>query len=239
MEHPRLGYAGASAHPKMSGAIGRLADTLSQNSFFEGLGRDTRQGIAAHLQRRIFNAGEIIVLAGEPTRAFFLIARGQVRIQRLSQQGREYVLHTLGPGECFNLASTLDGGHNLATVSALTPAVTYSIPVDVFRDLLRRYPELSTAALGHLTDQVRRLSDAVESLALHSVRTRLARCLLSQANNGPSPITQHEIAAQIGTVRDVVGRTLRTFSREGLIRRERGQVVVIDPAGLQREALFA
>ena len=237
--HPRLGHTSANARPKMSVGVSTLASALSRSSFLAGLGRDTRQELAAHAHRRTFDAGEIIVLAGEPTRAFLLIARGQVRSQRLSQQGREYVLYTLGPGECFNLASTLDGGHNLATVSALAPTVTYSIPVDLFRDLLRRYPELSTAALGHLTDQVRRLSDAVESLALHSVRTRLARCLLSQANISPSPITQHEIAAQIGTVRDVVGRTLRTFSREGLIRRERGQVVVIDPAGLQREAMFA
>ena len=96
------------------------------------------------------------------------------------------------------------------------------------------------AVLGHLTDRVRCLSDAVEDLALHTVRTRLARCLLSQADSGPSSssrLTQSEIAAHIGTVRDVVGRTLRIFSREGLIRRERGQVVVTDLAGLQREAM--
>jgi CRP-like cAMP-binding protein len=161
-----------------------------------------------------------------------------VRIQRLTHQGREYVLYTLGPGECFDLASTLDGGRNLSTVSASTPTVTYAIPSDVFRNLVRCHPELLVAALGHLIDRVRHLSDVAESLALHSVRTRLARCLLLQANSSPSSMTQYEIAAQIGTVRDVVGRTLRTFSREGLICRERGRLVVVDPAGLQHEAMF-
>jgi len=200
------------------------------------------QEIAAHTHRRTFDAGQVIVLAGEPTRAVYLVAQGQVRSQRLSQQGREYVLYTLGPGESFNLASTFDGGHNLATVSALTHTVTYTIASDVFRDLLGRHPEMLTAVLRHLVDRVRRLSDAVEDLALYSVRTRLARCLLSYADrrtSAPSSLTQCEIAAQIGTVRDVVGRTLRTFSRQGLIRRERGRVVLVDLDGLQREAMIA
>jgi CRP/FNR family transcriptional regulator len=218
-----------------------FASALSASALFSGLGRDTCQEIAAYVHRRSFGGGQIIVLAGEPTRSVFWVAKGQVRVQHMSPQGREYALHTLGPGECFNLASTLDGGRNLATVSALTPTVVHAISSDLFRDLLQRHPELLSAALAHLTDRVRRLSDAVEDLALHSVRTRLARCLLSQADRGPSfsfGLTQHEIAVQIGTVRDVVGRALRTFSREGLIRREGGRVVVIDPAGLQREALY-
>jgi CRP-like cAMP-binding protein len=106
-----------------------------------------------------------------------------------------------------------------------------------------------------LTRRVRHLSDAVEGLALYDVRIRLARCLLGYTgrhNEGarasdddasrrdwpcPPYLTQGELAAQIGTVRDVVGRTLRSFTREGLIRRERGRVVVTDLAGLRREAL--
>ena len=96
------------------------------------------------------------------------------------------------------------------------------------------------ALLEHLAHQVRRLCDAVEDLALYTVRTRLARCLLSPTNDDAPSVqywTQGELAAHIGTVRDVVGRTLRTFSREGLIRRDHGRVVVTDPAGLRREAL--
>jgi CRP-like cAMP-binding protein len=94
--------------------------------------------------------------------------------------------------------------------------------------------------LKHLAGRVRLLSDAVEDLALHTVRTRLARCLLSRTEgDAPSPVhwTHGELAAHIGTVRDVVGRALRTFSREGLIQRKRGQVVITDVAGLRREAL--
>jgi CRP/FNR family cyclic AMP-dependent transcriptional regulator len=213
---------------------------LTQFALFSMLDERTRQEMAAHLHRHAYRAEQVIVLSGEPTRAVYLVARGEVRIQRSSPEGREYVLHSLGPGQCFNLASALDGGYNLATVTAQTDAVIYAVPIDVFRQTVHEHPELAMALLEHLASHVRRLSDAVEDLALYTVRTRLARCLLSPTNGDAPSVkywTQGELAAHIGTVRDVVGRTLRTFSREGLIRRERGRVVVTDLDGLRREAL--
>lgn len=192
----------------------------------------------------------MIVLAGEASRAVYLVAQGRVRSQRSSLEGREYVLHHLGPGECFNLASVLDGGYNLATVTALTDVVLYVVPAPDFRRIVNEHPALSLALLSHMTRRVRHLCDAVEGLALYDVRIRLARCLLSYTSsvqgNMSSPdntwscprhLTHGDLAAQIGTVRDVVGRTLRSFSQQGLIRRERGRVVVTDLAGLRREAL--
>jgi CRP/FNR family transcriptional regulator len=83
---------------------------------------------------------------------------------------------------------------------------------------------------------------------LHTVRTRLARFLLTHASAEVSEVgegtqppkrwTQEELAAQIGTVRDVVGRALRTFADDGLIRRERGRLVVVDRARLERAAMM-
>lgn len=217
-----------------------IADTLSGYSIFAGLDDRTRQEIAHTMHRRSFRAGEVILLAGDPSRAIYLVSEGEVRLQRLSPEGREYVLGRLGPGQCFDLVSALDGGRNLATVSALTDTVTLVLPIDIFCRLVQDHAHVAHALLQRLADWVRLLSDAVEDLALHTVRTRLARCLLSDAH-GDAPPTKHwtqgELAAHIGTVSDVVGRTLRTFSREGLVHRARGRVVVTDLAGLRREAL--
>ena len=216
------------------------ARILSRFVLFAELDKQTRQQMAGHMHQHVHPAGQVIVLSGEITRAVYLVARGEVRIPRSSPEGREYVLHSLGPGECFNLSSALDGGYNLATVTALTDTVVYAVPVRVFRSIVCEHPELAVALLEHLASRVRRLSDAVEDLALYTVRTRLARCLLSPTSGDAPTVkywTQGELAAHIGTVRDVVGRTLRSFSRQGLIRRERGRVVVTDLAGLKREAL--
>jgi CRP/FNR family transcriptional regulator len=198
----------------------------------------------------------MIALAGEPTRSVYLLLRGRAHSQRSSTEGREVVLEDLGPGAFFDLASVLDGMCNLATVSALSNVTAYAVPAAEFRRIVAEHPSLSLALLSHLSRQVRHLSDRAEGLALYDVRMRLARCLLAYTMRGsqsarsprrtpplcrdwpcPRYLTRGELAAQIGTVPDVVGRALRSFTREGLIRRERGQVVITDVAGLRREAL--
>jgi CRP-like cAMP-binding protein len=257
-----------------------LAFSLSQFPILAGVSGQARQAIAARARERTYRAGQMIVLAGESTRSVYLVSRGRVRSQRSSTEGREVVLHDLGPGECFNLASALDGGRNLCTVTATSEAVLYVVSAPDFGRIVEDHPALALALLSHLSRRVRHLSDTAEGLALYDVRIRLARCLLSYVRGAqeavrmqesarqqeavrmqetmrqqeaarqkasacslhsdwrcPPHLTQGELAAQIGTVRDVVGRTLRSFTREGLIRRERGQVVVTDLAGLRREAL--
>jgi CRP/FNR family cyclic AMP-dependent transcriptional regulator len=217
-----------------------IAPGLSRFPIFEKLSDSALEQVALNVHKRSFSAGQVIVLAGDPSRTVYLVVEGMVRVQRLSPEGREYVLHTLGPGQSFNLVSALDGGYNLATVSALTDVVTFVVPCDVFHRMVRDHPEVAETLLKELASRVRLLSDAIEDLALHTVRTRLARCLLSSTKGDAPPAkywTQDELAAHIGTVRDVVGRTLRTFTREGLIQREQGRVVVTDLAGLRREAL--
>ncbi len=212
--------------------------TLSQLPFFAKLDDDALREIAFHIHERTFSPGQVIILEGEPCQAVYFIVRGAVRIRRLSLEGREHVLAYLGPGELFNLVSALDGAPNLATVDALTNATLYTIPCKRFRRIMREHHEVALAVLERLAAEVRRLSDMVEDLALHPVRTRLARFLLAHAESTRPPRhwTHEEIATNIGTVREMVGRTLRTFADEGLVRRERGRIIVVDRERLKREA---
>ena len=216
-----------------------VSRTLSEFDLFAQLDEAALREIAAHITESKYDPGQIIALAGEPCNGVHLIVQGEVSVQRLSIEGREYVLDYLGPGDTYDLVPVLDGGPTLATVQALSHTTLYVIPCSRFREALERYQQVSMGVLELLAAQVRYLSDAVEDLALHTVRTRLARFLLANAANGASARrwTQEEIAAQIGTVRDVVGRTLRSFAREGLVRRVRGQLVVADREALEHEAM--
>ena len=213
--------------------------TLSKLSFFSELGDDALLEIAPHIHERTFSPGQVVILEGEPCQAVYFVAQGLVRTRRLSPEGREHVLAYLGSGKPLNLVPALDGGPNLVTVDALTDTTLYTIPCERFKQITHDHHEVALAILERLGAEVRRLSDMVEDLALHTVRTRLARFLLDQADGTQPPQrwTQEEIATHIGTVRDVVGRALRTFADDRLIRRERGRLVVIDRAGLEREAM--
>jgi len=214
------------------------AQTLSQLPLFARLGDDALREIAPHVYERTFPPGQVILLEGDPCQAVYFVARGVVRARRTSLAGREHVLAYLGPGECFSLVPALDGGPHLSSVDTLTEVTLYTIPCQHFRRIVREHHEVAMAVIERLAAEVRRLSDVVEDLALHTVRTRLARFLLAQADD-PQPFhrwTQEEIAAHIGTVREMVGRTLRAFADAGLIHRQRGRVVVVDREGLEREA---
>lgn len=212
---------------------------LSQLAFFAQLDDQTVRGILPHVHERTFDRGQIILMEGEPCQAVYVVARGLVRTQRLSPEGREQVLAYLGPGAPFNLIPAVDDGPHLATVSAVTDATLYVIPCQRFRHLMREHQGIAQAIMERMATDVRRLSDMVEDLALHTVRTRLARFLLGQAESPQPPArrwTQTDIATHIGTAREMVGRTLRAFSDDGLIRRERGRIVVVDREELERQA---
>jgi CRP/FNR family transcriptional regulator len=217
------------------------AQTLAGFSLFAELDARALQGIVPYVSEQILAPGQEIALADEPCQAVYLVVRGVIRARRLSLEGREYVLEYIRSGEPFGIAAALDGGTNLTTGEALTPTTVYIIRCERFREIVAAHPSVARASLAHLAGQVRHLSDTVEDLALHTVRARLARFLLLREENGAHPVrhwTQEEIALHIGTVRDVVGRTLRSFARDGLIRRERGRLVVTDRAGLEHEAMY-
>lgn len=217
-----------------------IVRTLSEFMLFADLDGKALRQVAVSVREHHYEPNQIITLRGDPCQGVYLIVRGIVSVRRLSVEGREYVLDYLGPGNCFDLVSVLDGGGSLATMEALADTTLYLIPCDWFGRIVREHNQVAMAALKQMAAQVRYLSDAVEDLALHTVRTRLARFLLSRDNSGTPHLrrwTQEEIAAHIGTVRDVVGRTLRSFTREGLLRRDHGRVVIADRVRLEREAL--
>lgn len=211
---------------------------LSRLQLFSELEEPALESIAPYMHERRCFPGQVIICEGEPCQTAWFVAEGLVRASRLSLEGREQVLAYLGPGEPLNLVSALDSGHNPATVVTVTDTTLCAIPCDRFWRIMYHHQEVTQAALKRLATEVRRLSDMVEDLALHTVRTRLARFLLAQGGGRPTRQrwTQEEIAVQIGTVREIVGRTLRAFADEGLIRRERGRVVLADREALDRAA---
>ncbi|MBN1581139.1 MAG: Crp/Fnr family transcriptional regulator [Anaerolineae bacterium] len=215
------------------------AQTLSNISFFAGLDDATLQDIAHHAYERAFQSDQMIVLQGDPCEGVYWIVRGRVWLRRFSPGGREYVFEHLGPGQFFNLVPALDGGTCLASVDALADTTVCIIPCDIVSQLAQKHRDITAIVLVHLAARVRRLTNTVEGLALYPVRARLARFLLANVTNPESARqwTQERVASHIGTVRDVVGRTLRTLAQDGLIRREQGRLVVTDLDGLRQEAM--
>ncbi len=204
-----------------------------------GLSEEALACLARASIRRTYAAGEIIIVEGDPCRVTYFIVKGRVRVFRTSPSGREQVLSQLGPGQAFNTVPPfLPHGRNHATVQAITPVVLYAVPAGELRRLVLKCPELALALLHDFAQRLDHLTDLAESLSLQTVRGRLARFLLEHAEAGQVTRrwTQEEIAAHLGTVRDVVGRALRAFADAGLIRLDRQRIVLLDREGLEKEA---
>jgi len=214
---------------------------LQNIRLFASLSEATLAKIEQASVRRTFNPGEILLLEGEPGQAAYFILEGSVRVYRTSLDAREQVLALMEKGQSFNTVPVLQPeGVNHASVRAVTAGSMLCIRGEDFRRLLQACPDFSFAILQDFAARLADLTDLVEDLSLHSVRGRLARFLLDQADQGQlAPRwTQDEIASQLGTVRDMVGRTLRAFMDEGLIRKDRQRILLVDRDGLEAEANY-
>jgi CRP/FNR family cyclic AMP-dependent transcriptional regulator len=218
-----------------------ITEILHKSQLFSELGEGELAEVVSCIHERTFRRGEMIVLEGEDPEAVYFIIHGQVRIYRLSPDGREQVLKRLGPGEAFNLVPVLNGGPNPSSAMAWTDVTVYTIERGHFMRTVRQHPAVAMAVLADLAAKLRHMTALVEDLSLRTVGARLAKLLLAQAaEEGAAPrrMTQQEMAAQLGTVREVVGRTLSELEREGLTRMERHRIVIVNRAGLEAKAML-
>lgn len=203
---------------------------------FKSLNAKTRAAIAQSAFQRDLPAGHSLVIEGMPAEFGYFILRGHVRVLRMSMDGRVQVMARLSEGSPLNFISLLvDDRHNRASIETLTPVRLLTLDAAAFDRLLTTYPDFSALLLRSFAQRISHMSDLAANLSLYTVRARLAQFLMSLADQPPiaGGWTQDEIAAQIGTVRDVVGRLLREFEAEGLITRHRQKITLLDRGKLE------
>ena len=206
--------------------------------YLAGLPPSTVQALADLAILRQYTAGTLIFSEGEPVAGLFLIEAGAVKISRFSKEGREHILHIRKRGDTFNDVAALDGGPNPATATAFSDVLIWRIARPDLRRVVDAHPALAWALIESLAHRARHLVDAVQDLSMRDVKGRLARLLLeqAQANTAPRLLTQEEIASQLGTVREVVGRALRALTTQGIIKFDRHRIIILDQERLAEAA---
>ncbi len=192
-------------------------------------------------RRRVCSVGDVIFNEGDPVAGMFLIEQGVIKICRYSKDGREHILHILQRGDTFNDMAALDGGPNPASAIAFSDAVIWRVDRSSIRVMAREHPDFAWALLESVARRARQLVNVVQDLAMRNVRGRLARLLLEQAEANTDDqfvkmLTQEEMANHLGTVREVLGRALRSFAAEGLIEQDRHRIIILDRERLAEEA---
>jgi CRP/FNR family transcriptional regulator len=214
----------------------QLLHTLATIPPLAELDLPARAALARYMHERHYRPGQYLTYEGQIAEALFVVCEGRVRLARTAPDGREQVVAIVTGGEIFNMEPLLDGGPTPATARAMSPVTCLLLPDSALAPLIRQFPDLALVLMRQMAEQLREQALLIEDLGFRSVRARLARLLLNEAASGAAMLTQAELAARAGTVREIVGRTLRQMSDEGLVALKRGQVIVLDAQGLQRAA---
>ncbi len=213
-------------------------DSIKGMPYFSGLDDSTLAAVSRHFFGKKAVRGDILVFEGEPAEVLYFVVSGVVKVFKTSADGKEQILHIIRPGDSFNDVPVL-GGVNLASAAAMSTAVLNGIKKKDLEVLSKEYPRIALNIINVLSQRVQEMIELVEDLSFRNVSGRVAKILLENTGSGDGEnprLTQQEMAAMIGTAREMVGRSFRTLEEEGAIKIERNRIVITDKVALRKIA---
>lgn len=183
--------------------------------------------------------GEVLFLEKDRCLGLVVVLEGAIKVYKLDSRGRELTLDLEKPGESVAEIALFDGGNYPANAEAVEDSRLLLVPPERFRAIMAAYPEIAGAALKALGIRMRKLMQTLEAQALYTVRARLADYLLAEAAERTTfrlSETNEGIANRLGTVREVISRTLRILADTGAITLNGREVTLQEPEILRRIA---
>lgn len=184
------------------------------------------------------NRNEILFAAGEPAEGLYVVASGSVRAFRMAADGREQVIHIESAVTTIAEVPVFDGGNYPSTAAADEPSTVYFLSKHDVLNTALKHPQLALSAARLIASRLRRCAELVETLSLREVGQRLAALLLAEAlDSGIGTIggtriklhhTHNQLASRIGTVREVVTRTMLRLQEQGLIVHNGKSILIPD-----------
>jgi CRP/FNR family cyclic AMP-dependent transcriptional regulator len=203
---------------------------------FYGLSAPEYDTIRQYFHEKKVSKGEILLFEGDTVDALHFVIEGVVKVYKTSADGKEQILQIIRPGESYNDVPVFSGEVNLASAEAMSNANVCTVKKNDIENILKEYPQVAMNIIQILSQRVVHLVSLVEDLSFRNVTGRVAKVLLEYAGDGSDDkprLTQQEMAAMIGTAREMVGRSLKTLEEEGSIRMERNRVIITNKQMLQ------
>lgn len=183
---------------------------------------------------------EILFLEGEFVQSLFFVLEGWFKTEKISTEGRQITLRFIGPGEVINELAVFSETQTSMSLIAMEDAVVFAVTKAQVDALMENFPIFTRAIITNLSKRIQHLATQVENLSLYGVDVRLARLLLAEAKEGiydrHSWKTQNEIANRIGSVLDVVNRSLNKLVNQKIIEVTRGEIRITNQNALEEIA---
>ena len=189
---------------------------------------------------QVLDKGEVLFSELGRSVGLLVVLRGAVKVYKLDSRGRELTLSLERAGASVGELPLFDGGnYPYSAEAAEADTSVWRVPRDRFRDVMRAHPEIAERGLLALGIRLRQMVVIAEAQSLYSVRARLA-AYLRDVSRGRETFrleeTNEAIAGRLGTVREVVSRTLRHLKDAGVIGLNGRLVTVADGEELTRIA---
>ena len=215
---------------------------LNRIALFQALPETARALLYQQCRIRKVAVGNMIFDMNDSSHDVFFVLQGIVRVVILSPSGREVAFNDIEAGGCFGELSALDGEPRSATCVARTNTEVAAVPASAFKRLVSEHPEVALETMCHLTGMLRRSTERILDLSVVAANNRvqaellrLARVNAGERNTAtlrPPPI-HNEVASRVSTTRETVARVFGDLTRQGLVEKTRGGIVVTDMTRLQ------
>ncbi|NWG06649.1 MAG: Crp/Fnr family transcriptional regulator [Chloroflexi bacterium] len=203
------------------------------------------EALAAELKREAqfatIPAGRDVFVDGDRVDGIALLLSGVVRVYKIGETGREITLYRFGLGQsCILTANAILSQKSFPAIATVEEdAEAVMIPAEVFRAWVNKYDLWREFVFDLLSERLSTVMAVVDEVVFKRMDRRVASLLLRQARvQNPMRVTHQEIAAELGSSREVISRILEDFSKEGLVESGRGTVEVLDFKGLESRSVM-
>jgi CRP/FNR family transcriptional regulator len=209
----------AEALPLLQRADPQLVQEFQQEAFFARIA-----------------AGQDVFLEGDRVEGIALLISGVVRVYKIGETGRQITLYRFGNGQsCILTANAILSQKTFPAVATVEKdAEAVMIPAEVFRKWVGKYDMWREFVFDLLSQRLSSVMEIIDEVAFRRLDTRLATLLLTRSQiQNPIRMTHQEIAAELGSSREVISRLLEDFSERGFVVVSRGEIEILDSEGLR------
>jgi CRP-like cAMP-binding protein len=213
-------------------------DILKKVPIFSGIGSKDMEKIVAVTHQKKYRKDNMILIEEEAGQTMFILMSGQVKVSRISEDGREVILAVMGEGDFFGELSLLDGQSRSANVTVIKDAEMLLINRDDFLNLLNEFPQIAIQLLRELASRMRKSDAQIKSLSLKNATGKVTGAIHRLAedigiiDNNQVRIdnlpTQQDLANMAGTSRETISRVLQRLMNDNYVVKEGSKLIILD-----------
>jgi CRP/FNR family transcriptional regulator len=203
-------------------------DLLKMKELFPGLEDELYEEIVAHGNIREVKAGDTLLKVGQTIRSTMLIAEGIIKLYREDDEGKEFFIYHLNPGQACSLSMVCAANHETSEVlaKALTDATLIDIPLSFMEKWMSTYKSWYTFVITSYRSRFEELLTTIDAIAFTNLDQRLESYLLKQTQTlgRKLKMTHQDIANDLNSSREVISRLLKKMESKGWISIDRNSI---------------